>query len=53
MSVHLTKEEMENLKKDALQAGINEGYIVDAEVIEDNVSEEDQETEDEPIRQAQ
>jgi len=53
VSVHLTKEEMEDLKKDALQAGINEGYIIDAEVIEDNVSEEDQETEDEPIRQAQ
>ena len=40
VTVHLTKSEMEDLKKDAIKAGIDEGYVVDADVIEEVETEE-------------
>ncbi len=47
---HLSKEDMEELKKDAIQAGIEEGYVVDATVVEDD---DNQEIEDEHLQKAQ
>ncbi len=38
--VHLTKKEMEDMKKDAIKAGIDEGYVVDAVVVEEGETEE-------------
>lgn len=36
--LHLTKEDIDVVKEDAIKAGIEDGYIVDAEVVEDNDS---------------